>query len=105
MIDGGTIHSHDDMRQPTLRILLVEDDWSVRASVCDYLSKRKMTVFEADSLESALAVAGAARPDVAVLDIVLPERNGERADFDRHVGVEIARRLRELFPHLGIVFL
>jgi len=92
------------MTQP-LRILLVEDDWSVRSAVRDYLAKRAMDVHEADNLEAALTTADTVQPDVAVVDIVLPERAGERADFDRHVGITVARRLRERLPHLGIVFL
>ncbi len=92
------------MHQP-LTVLLIEDDWSVRSAVRDYLIKRQMTVLEANCLESALAMADTTQPDVAVVDIVLPERVGERADFERHVGIEVARQLRERFPLLGIVFL
>ena len=92
------------MRQ-SLKVLLVEDDWSVRSAVHDYLVRQEMAVCEADCLEAALAAAETFRPDVAVVDIVLPERAGERADFDQHVGIEIARRLREQFPRIGIVFL
>jgi two-component system response regulator DevR len=88
-----------------LKVLLIEDDWSVRSAVRDYLIKRGMSVFEANCLEDALAVAGTTRPDVAVVDIVLPERAGERADFERHVGIQVARQLREWLPRLGIVFL
>jgi len=92
------------MPQP-LKVLLVEDDWSVLSAVRDYLVKREMSVFEANCLETALTVLDTIQPDVAVLDIVLPERPGERADFDRHIGIEVARQLRERLPHLGIVFL
>jgi DNA-binding NarL/FixJ family response regulator len=88
-----------------LTILLVEDDWSVRSAVRDYLAKRDMTVYEADCLEAALAVPDTIRPDVAVIDIVLPEEAGARADFDRHTGIEVARSLRARFPQMGIVFL
>ncbi|MCP4540833.1 MAG: response regulator transcription factor [Chloroflexi bacterium] len=88
-----------------LKVLLIEDDWSVRNAVRDYLAKRQMVVFEADCLEAALAVADTAQPDVAVVDIVMPERAGERADFKQHVGIKVARQLREQFPKLGIVFL
>ncbi len=88
-----------------LKVLLVEDDWSVRSAVRDYLIKREMAVWEASCLEDALTVSDTAQPDVAVVDIVLPERNGEGADFERHVGIRVARQLRERFPHLGIVFL
>ena len=89
----------------TLKVLLVEDDWSVRQAVRDYLLKRGMAVWEANCLEATLDVAETVVPDVAVIDIVLPTCEGERADFDRHVGIEVARRLRERFPHMGIVFL
>jgi two-component system invasion response regulator UvrY len=88
-----------------LTILLVEDDWSVRSAVRDYLTKRDMAVYEADCLETALAVADTIRPDASVIDIVLPERGGERADFDRHVGIQVARQLRDRLPQMGIVFL
>ena len=92
------------MSEP-LTILLVEDDWSVRSAVRDYLTKRDMAVHEADCLEAALAMSDTIRPDVAVIDIVLPEQAGARADFDHHIGIELARGLRARFPQMGIVFL
>ncbi len=92
------------MHQP-LTVLLVEDDWSVRSAVRDYLIKRHMMVLEADCMAIALSIADTTEPDVAVVDIVLPEQAGERADFEKHIGIETARQLRERFPQLGIVFL
>ncbi len=92
------------MHQP-LKVLLVEDDWSVRNAVRDYLIKHKMSVFEADCLETALTEAEAVKPEVAVIDIVLPACPDARADFDQHIGIEVARKLRERLPRLGIVFL
>jgi len=92
------------MHQP-LNVLLVEDDWSVRNAVRDYLVKHKMSVFEANCLETALTEAEVVQPDVAVIDIVLPAYPDARADFDQHIGIEVARQLRERLPHLGIVFL
>lgn len=88
-----------------LKVLLVEDDWSVRSAVRDYLTKRSIDVSEADCLETALSVADTFQPDVAVIDIVVPERAGDRVNFDRHVGIEVARQLRERLPQMGIVFL
>ena len=92
------------MSQP-LRVLLVEDDWAVRHAVRDYLVRHEMIVEEADCLDAALVTATACQPDVAVIDIVLPRRAGERADFNKHTGVEVARQLRQELPQLGIVFL
>ena len=92
------------MSQP-LRVLLVEDDWAVRHAVRDYLVRHEMIVEEADCLDAALVTATASQPDVAVIDIVLPRRAGERADFNKHTGVEVARQLRQELPQLGIVFL
>lgn len=92
------------MSQP-LKVLIVEDDWAVREAVHDYLIRHGMVVSEADSLEAALTIAQDFQPDVAVVDIVFPERGGELADFGQHMGIRVARQLRERFPPMGIVFL
>ena len=88
-----------------LKVLLVEDDWTVRRAVHEYLSGHGMELAEADSLEASLQTAERFAPDVAVVDIVLPEKSDQRADFQQHVGIEIARQLRQRFPQIGIVFL
>jgi DNA-binding NarL/FixJ family response regulator len=92
------------MSQP-IKVLLVEDDWAVRNAVRDYLVRHGLTVCEADSQQTALAQAEIEQPEVAVLDIVLPEKPGDRPAFAEHVGVTVARRLREMLPRLGVVFL
>lgn len=92
------------MSQP-LRVLLAEDDWTVRSAVRDYLSRRQIEIVEADCAETALRVAEEHQPDVAVIDIVMPEKAGQRPNFDSHVGIEVARRLRKRFPQMGVVFL
>lgn len=92
------------MYQP-LKVLVVEDDWTVRSAVASYLTRRQMEVAEADCAEKALEVASLQHPDVAVLDIVMPEQAGQRPNFDSHVGIQVGRRLRERFPEVGLVFL
>lgn len=89
----------------SLKVLLIEDDWSVRSAVKEYLVKRDFIVAEAASQETALSVAAGFQPDAAVIDIVLPVQEGGRADFNQHVGIDIARQLRERSAHVGIVFL
>lgn len=88
-----------------LKVLLIEDDWTVRSAVNQYLSGHGMDLAEADSMELSLTVAEKFNPDVAVIDIVLPLKSDQPADFKQHVGIDIARRLRQQFPKIGIVFL
>lgn len=92
------------MTEP-IKVLLVDDDWSVRSAVREYLARREMIVCEADCAETAMAVGVVEQPDVVVMDIVLPEKPGQRADFDQHTGIDAAQRLRQFLPGLGIVFL
>jgi len=88
-----------------IKVLLVDDDWSVREALRQYLSRHGIIVCEADCAETAVAVGVVEQPGVVVMDIVLPEQPGQRADFDQHTGIDVARRLCELLPGLGIVFL
>ncbi len=88
-----------------MKVLIVEDDWAVRSALSHFFSRRGYQVMEADSSESALEVVAGEEPDAAILDIVLPERSQDRADFDQDVGVTIARALRARNPQLGIIFL
>jgi DNA-binding NarL/FixJ family response regulator len=88
-----------------IKVLLVDDDWSVREALRQYLSRHGIIVCEADCAETAVAVSVAEQPGVVVMDIVLPEQPGQRADFDQHTGIDAAQRLCELLPGLGIVFL
>ena len=93
------------MTDNPLRILLVEDDWSVRRAVNEYLTNHNMVMAEADSLEETLQIIETFIPNIAILDIVLPEKKDQRADFQKHIGVEIARLLKQRFPQVGIIFL
>jgi len=90
---------------PPLKVLLVEDDWSVRSAVKEYLTKYGYLIAEAASRASAMACVSEFQPDVAVIDIVLPENDGGRADFKQDTGIDIARQFREQLPRVGIIFL
>lgn len=68
------------------RVLVVEDQADVRASLRALLELSGHAVVEADDGPGGLAAATADRPDVALIDIALP-------GFD---GYTLARRLREL---------
>lgn len=77
------------------RILIVDDDPAIRFSVSDFLGSRGFDVEEAGTLEDARLQLVQTRPDVMILDHVLPD--GE--------AVEAIDELLTLDPHVVIVVL
>jgi len=67
------------------RILVVDDEEPTRRSLRASFAARGYRVFEAPTGQEALAAAGAAHPDLVILDLELP-------DLD---GLDVIRRLRE----------
>ena len=61
--------------RPT-RILLVEDDALQRELMCDWLVGEQWTVHEAGNGREALALLRANKPDVILLDLMMPEMDG-----------------------------
>ena len=66
------------------RLLVVEDEEPTRRSLAAYLRHREYRVDEAGSAEEALRCWDRVRPDVILLDLGLPDRDG----------VEVIRRVR-----------
>ena len=58
------------------RILVVEDEPQIRRFVRDSFTREGWQATEAGSVAGALAVAGKTPPDVVVLDLGLPDRDG-----------------------------
>jgi DNA-binding response OmpR family regulator len=69
---------------PVLRALVVEDEAAIRRVIVGYLQQEGFHVAEAGDGLRALDLAEADRPDVIVLDLMLPGLDG----------VEVCRRLR-----------
>lgn len=58
------------------KILIVEDEASLRGALRDKLSLEGFTALEAKNGEEGLAVALRERPDLILLDIVMPKMDG-----------------------------
>ncbi|WP_426975692.1 response regulator transcription factor [Pseudarthrobacter sp. O4] len=79
---GIVRHLDGDLRDR--RVLVVEDDPTVREVACDYLRSAGLIVDQAIDGISALTAAERTRPDLIVLDRMLPGING----------AEVCRRIR-----------
>ncbi|MDQ0381173.1 response regulator [Amycolatopsis thermophila] len=80
-----------------ISVFLVDDHEVVRRGVADLLDTdpELVVVGEASTVAEALARIPALRPDVAVLDVRLPDGNG----------IELCRELRSRLPELNVLFL
>jgi two-component system, OmpR family, response regulator len=67
-----------------IRVLVVDDQASVRVPLCDDLGQAGFTVAGAASVSEAVAAARAQKPDVVVLDMLLGSESG----------LDVARALR-----------
>ncbi|WSK18922.1 response regulator transcription factor [Streptomyces sp. NBC_01298] len=81
---GGRIGSGGGTEQAPARILVVDDDPTVAEVVTGYLRRAGYTVESVADGRAALAHAALIRPDLVVLDLMLPGLDG----------LEVCRRLR-----------
>jgi DNA-binding NtrC family response regulator len=75
------------------RILLIDDEQAIRDVLSAFLSEHGHEVTGAGSAEEALAAAGRVKPDVVLLDLVLPGMNG----------IEVLKRLKADDPQIGCI--
>jgi len=64
-------------------ILYVEDDEAIRSNYVSYLSRFYNTLYEASNAEDAYRIYKEKKPDILVIDIQLPGKNG--IDFLREI--------------------
>src|SRR6202035_5237976 len=91
---------HVDDQQPSRRpigVFLVDDHEIVRRGVRDLLESQPdiVVIGEAGTAEAALADIPALRPDVAVLDVRLPDGDG----------VSVCREIRSKMPEVACLML
>jgi len=82
-----------DEPKPAGRLLIVDDDYSIRRALHMTLYAQGFDITEASDGDEAIALARAVRYDAVLLDVNMPGRDG----------VRVCRELRMLFPRLAIL--
>jgi DNA-binding NtrC family response regulator len=75
-------------------LLLVDDEMGVRESLKMVFGKGYQ-LLEADSVDAAIAAVGQARPDVVLLDLVMPKSDG----------LQVLQRIKEIHPRCAVIIL
>src|SRR5690606_32857829 len=57
-------------------VLIIDDDNAIRYSISKALSELPLNVKEARSVDEGISMAKFVRPDVIILDLVMPDKNG-----------------------------
>lgn len=89
------------------KILVVDDKQNMRAMIRDYLTEENFQVMEAENGQQALSVARKDRPDLILLDIMMPQMDGYqflrayREDNNTPI-ILITARLEETDKVLGL---
>lgn len=78
-----------------MKILLVEDEESIRGFLRINFQRENFQVIECESGEEGVRKALIEKPDIAILDVMLPGMNG----------FEVCQKLIESFPRMGIIML
>ena len=78
-----------------MKILLVEDEESIRGFLRINFQRENFQVIECENGEEGVRKALIEKPDIAILDVMLPGMNG----------FEVCQKLRESFPRMGIIML
>ncbi len=83
------------MNEVKVKVLVVEDEPSIRKFIAINLERSGFDVLEAETGEKGLEMAAAYKPEVMVLDVMLPGIDG----------FQVCARLREEMPELIIIML
>lgn len=78
-----------------VKVLVVEDEASIRKFIVINLERSGFVIYEADTGEKGLELAANCKPDVLVLDVMLPGVDG----------FEVCKRVRRDMPDIAIIML
>jgi two-component system, response regulator, stage 0 sporulation protein F len=90
---GRRARKGDILETPIARILVVDDEESVREVLAEYFTEKGYEVSTAEDGRQALEVVDRERPHLVLLDIRMPGEDG----------VETLRRLRQVAPSVSII--
>jgi len=65
------------MSESTITVVLIEDDKAIRRFVQASLESENVRVIEAELGKRGLSLAASARPDLVIVDLGLPDIDGE----------------------------
>jgi len=82
-----------DPRSAPTRLLLVDDEKNVRASMARVLERAGFIVRLADSAEQAIAALRAEGAELVITDVIMPRQNG----------VDLVRALKAEFPGTAVI--
>jgi len=91
----GTMMTEKKSERVAPRILVVDDEGTIRYMLRTFLEMKGCQVSEAGSGEEALQLLPEARPHVALIDIVLPGKNG----------VEVLSDVKQQSPNTEVVLI
>lgn len=83
------------MSEAKTKVLVVEDEAPIRKFIAINLERSGFTVLEAETGEKGLEMARAYKPEIMVLDVMLPGIDG----------FEVCKKLRDEMPELIIIML
>lgn len=77
------------------KVIIIEDEDSIRGFIRINFQRDNFTVFEAPSAEEGMRIINLEKPDIVLLDVMLPGMDGFKA----------CELIRKDFPHIGIIIL
>jgi DNA-binding response OmpR family regulator len=92
---GESFSAGEPLRAAGGRILVADDEDSIREVLCRFLASEGYTAFQAADGAAALAAVEKEDPDIVLLDINMPVKKG----------VEVLKELAENRPEIGVVML
>jgi YesN/AraC family two-component response regulator len=81
----------------TMNVFIVDDSEFSRASICEMLDKEEhiRIVGEASSAEEAINTIGQKKPDIAIVDVVMPNISG----------IELAKLINKSLPDTSVIMI